>query len=238
MSDWSTLARPTSAEAYSPDGLISLTMKFGPSTSTATGRLDVAGLVDGEWHVGIALNNHAIWVTWADVAWQDVRVGDFDGDGRDDLAGRAGGQWWVTTSDGNGVVSTSLWATWSDLAWQDVTVGDYDGDGADDIAGRYAGEWWVGTSTGTASLRRFGRDGLKAGWDAVFAGDATGVPLVTSTTSERQRHGASAAPQPAEPGLRASTSSRPPRRLEPVPLATIEDDEPLKIAFRFRGGTS
>ena len=72
-----------------------------------------------------ALNNHAIWVT----------------DGRDDLAGRAGGQWWVTTSDGNGVVSTRLWATWSDLDWQDVTVGDYDGDGADDIAGRNAGEW-------------------------------------------------------------------------------------------------
>jgi hypothetical protein len=42
-----------------------------------------------------------------------LQVGDFDGDGKADLAGRyqQGGQWWSAVSSGSDF-ATSLWTTW------------------------------------------------------------------------------------------------------------------------------
>ena len=102
---------------------------------------------------------------------RDVQEGDFDGDGRVDIAGRHDGQWWVGRTDGS-EFSAEHWATWSDVDWVDVLVADFNGDGMDDLAGRIEGDWWVATSTGERFLNQhWGRWSDTVEWLDVFAGD-------------------------------------------------------------------
>jgi hypothetical protein len=85
-------------------------------------------------------------------AFHDVVTGDFNGDGRQDVAGRTdNGQWWVSLSTGSGF-SNYLWTTWNEAAgWQHVIAGDFTGDGKTDIAGMTSsGQWWVAASTGSS----------------------------------------------------------------------------------------
>jgi hypothetical protein len=67
-----------------------------------------------------------LWDTWADAAWEDVRVGDFDGNGKSDLIGRYQGDWYVSWSDGTRFV-TGFYARWADADWRAVGVGELDG---------------------------------------------------------------------------------------------------------------
>jgi hypothetical protein len=56
----------------------------------------------------------------------DVQVGDWNGDGKADIAGRykETGQWWVGISDGAGHFNTALWNTWSPaVSWTNVRSG-------------------------------------------------------------------------------------------------------------------
>jgi hypothetical protein len=69
-----------------------------------------------------------LWATWSpNVTWGDVRIGDFNGDGRTDITGRVleTGQWWTALSTGT-KFSTTLWDTWSsNVTWASVLNGDY-----------------------------------------------------------------------------------------------------------------
>jgi autotransporter-associated beta strand protein len=124
------------------------------------GHADIAGRVKetGQWWVGISNGSSGfttkLWTTWSTaVTWVDVKVGDFDGDGKADIVGRVleTGQWWVAKSTGSSFTN-SLWATWSTAAtWVDVKVGDFTADGKSDITGRWlqGGQWWTGVSTGS-----------------------------------------------------------------------------------------
>jgi hypothetical protein len=128
------------------------------------GKADIVGryLQAGAWYVGLSNGSTAFtttwWATWSTgVAWVDVQVGDFNGDGKSDIAGRALqlGQWWDGISSGSGF-TTSLWATWSTgVNWVDVQTGDFNGDGKADITGRamQTGQWWTGISNGRASYQ-------------------------------------------------------------------------------------
>jgi hypothetical protein len=133
---------------------------------TGDGIADIAGRnFAGQWLVGISTERFApagpynsftnqLWTTWNPAAdWRNVVVGDFNGDGKADIAGMtAGGYWWVAESTGSSFVNT-YWGRWSPLAtWVDVKVGDFNGDGKDDIVGRYleTGEWWVAESSGSS----------------------------------------------------------------------------------------
>ena len=84
----------------------------------------------------------------------DIRVGDFNGDGKADITGRVlqTGRWWTGLSDGSSL-SFTVWDQWSTaVTWVDVQVGDFNGDGKADIVGRVSetGRWWAALSNSTS----------------------------------------------------------------------------------------
>jgi hypothetical protein len=125
---------------------------------------------DGTWWVGrldtaTMTMSSQVWAQWSPASrWKQVFVGDFNADGRADVAGfNKDGSWYVGIStqypiqdpfnDSGGTISefaTTKWAQWSAASnWQQVFVSDFNHDGRSDIAGFAAdGSWWLGTSTG------------------------------------------------------------------------------------------
>jgi hypothetical protein len=105
--------------------------------------------------------------------WVNHVSGDFDADGRTDVASQtSAGAWWVTTNPASGPVAPRLWATLS--VFQFATVGDFNADGRDDIAVRNVlnGFWRVLTSDAVSfSSSRFGRWNAELTWSNVLAGD-------------------------------------------------------------------
>ena len=90
--------------------------------------------------------------TWATgIAWDNVRAGDFNGDGKTDLVSQntGDGSWSVSLSNGSSL-TTSVWASLTSM--QFATVGDFNNDGKADIAVRNAanGAWRLLASTASA----------------------------------------------------------------------------------------
>jgi hypothetical protein len=121
----------------------------------------------------------SLWATWSTgVTWVDVNVGDFNGDHKTDIVGRAlqTGQWWLGLSTGSSF-NGRLWATWSTaVAWVDVKIGDFNGDGTSDIIGRVqrTGQWWVSYSNGAnafATTLLYASWSTGATWVDVQVGD-------------------------------------------------------------------
>ena len=86
----------------------------------------------------------------ATVGWMNFLVGDFNGDGTDDItAQQNSGQWWKMLGGVSGFTLEygNRWAT----NFFDFHVGDFNGDGKDDIVARTYGSnaWWVNQSTAT-----------------------------------------------------------------------------------------
>jgi hypothetical protein len=153
---------------------------------TDNGLDDIVGrnAATGEWWV--AVNDgmggfiHQRWGRWSTaVDWLDVAVGDFNGDGRADIAGRVAstGEWYVAQSTGSSLVSRR-WGRWGAGAstWTDVLVGDFNHDGRDDLAGRHVGtgDWWVALANNTGDgfiNQRWGRWNTGVKWLDVQVGD-------------------------------------------------------------------
>lgn len=87
------------------------------------------------------------------VGWETL-LGDFNGDGKDDIANfyPPNGTFWVTVSNGQASAPTSLWQTYSPSAGWEHHVGDFNGDGKDDVLSYHPGNatFWVSTSTGSS----------------------------------------------------------------------------------------
>ena len=89
--------------------------------------------------------------------WTVTHVGDFNGDGKDDLVWRSGtGQTAVWLM--NGLASSSSATIFTSVPWAVTHVGDFDGDGKDDLA-------WRNNSTGQTAvwLMNGHGDGLQRG---------------------------------------------------------------------------
>jgi hypothetical protein len=105
--------------------------------------------------------------------------GDFNGDGRTDVAGfdRQTGRWRVGTSNGSSF-SFSIWNRFSTgKGWRTHQVGDFNGNGRDDILSFHAGtgNWILQTADG-ASFRSsvWTRFSSPSGWVRHRAADVTG----------------------------------------------------------------
>nr|WP_238353563.1 VCBS repeat-containing protein [Kribbella solani] len=127
------------------------------------GRDDIVTFTLGSTHdVYVSLSDgtkfvETSWQWHSDFGWpgevQDV--GDFDGDGRDDIATFTRGSSasvYVALSDGKSFLGTGWkWHGHFATGTETPDVGDYNGDGRDDIAtftGGTAGDVYVATSTG------------------------------------------------------------------------------------------
>ena len=96
---------------------------------------DVAALEGSTWWVGLGsptgVSSVSPWSSgyWntslpgSSVGWQDVTVGDYTGDGLDDIAGRLQGNWHVAVSTGASFQS-DFWGTWPAADWRAVTAGN------------------------------------------------------------------------------------------------------------------
>jgi hypothetical protein len=119
---------------------------------TGTDQIAAWNSLTGQWTVTQPGSGTSTWATWNPAAhWTNLISGDFNGDGKMDIAAQESGHWWVGLSTGSGF-TTSLWASWSPaVAWTDVHVADFNGDGKGDIIARPAGSgaWWMGTSNGS-----------------------------------------------------------------------------------------
>lgn len=133
----------------------------------------------GRWRIGFSDGSsftETLANTWStDFTW-DTFHGDFNGDGKTDVAGRLpSGLWWVGVSDGT-TFNNELWGDWGSAStWVDVSVGDFNGDGKDDLAGRDSGGFWtISLSTGTGFTNStFGR-WAATGWLQTVFGDYNG----------------------------------------------------------------
>jgi hypothetical protein len=155
-------------------------------------RDDIAGMDNtNRWFVGLARwfvrgrFTHSVWGRMpSDTTWQDVRVGDFNGDGADDIAGRRAddGRWLVAESTTNGWTyhefTYSYWGQWNTArTWAGVLVGDFNDDGRDDLFGTEdQGRWIVGVAKATDNFQSSTWDRWLTGepWHAIAVGDFNG----------------------------------------------------------------
>lgn len=149
---------------------------------TGAGRDGIAGRTStGVWYLMSFDTGDSQWKNsrmgrWSDkVQWSDALVGDFDGDGRDDIAARTPtNAWWAFQSDGTTFASTRLGSWGTASAWSDVQLGDFLGNGFSGIAGRSSstGDWQVTQKAGAAySTTNFAGSWATADvWYATFAG--------------------------------------------------------------------
>jgi cyclophilin family peptidyl-prolyl cis-trans isomerase len=152
------------------------------------GKTDIAGLATtGQW-VGLVSKAGGGWETKNLGFWSptlnftsDIVSGDFNGDGKTDIAGRtAAGQWWaaIANADSLGFTNTLIGGWSTAVSWNSVNVGDFNGDGKTDIIARTnIGQWWGLMSDGTDGLRSNSHIGYwnpNVTWTAIIAGDADG----------------------------------------------------------------
>jgi hypothetical protein len=111
--------------------------------------------------------------------WSDQLAGDFNADGKDDIASYhpASGSWWVSLSDGERFTN-SMWKRFNTTTgWTNHIAGDFNGDGRDDLASYHSatGTWWVSLSDGdrfTTTL--WDAFSTSRGWSTQVAGDFNG----------------------------------------------------------------
>ena len=122
-----------------------------------------------------------LWHDYLAVNKQIPLSGDFNGDGKTDVAvfnGDASGDVYVSLSNGSGFSPTTRWHDYFGLTGQKITVGDVNGDGLDDIiafTGGDAADVYVSLSTGKLfEPTKKWHDHFNVGTDRPATGDFNG----------------------------------------------------------------
>ena len=137
------------------------------------GRWGQRAVWDGTGQGGFAQSSYLS----GDVAtsWSVAAMGDFNGDGRDDLFWRnSSGAVSTWTSTGTGFAQNTFFAQ-VDRSWHVQGVGDFDGDGKADLLWRNADgslSIWSGTATGFAQ-NSYAHGPVGLGWHVAAVGDMT-----------------------------------------------------------------
>jgi len=125
------------AADFNGDGLTDLAVT---GTNTTQGLRFAFTNADGTFE--LVENHDPTWAGWANTDGAKVQVGDFNGDGWNDLA-LTGVPGWnqlpLSLNEGHNTFASDLWAistfgTWAGLPGARVVVGDYNGDNYDDLA--------------------------------------------------------------------------------------------------------
>lgn len=152
----------------------------------ADGRTDIAGkTAGGGWWVATARSTvpgfvNSLLTQWSSgTTWSDLVSGDFNGDGRADIAGRAAnGAWWAALTGADGTAVNTRMGRWTDDVYDDVATGDVNGDGQTDIIGRASdGSWWAAVASSSSpgfTSQLMTRWSATAGWRDVRFGDIDG----------------------------------------------------------------
>jgi len=135
-------------------------LAFVRDTQGGSGQGDVNVALSNGYGFGVATRWHDFFCTGQEVC----DVGDFDGDGRDDIiafvrsgqSGEAQGDVYVARSNGYGFDARTVWNGFFCLSNEMCDVGDFDGDGKDDVisflrstySGDPVGDVYVGLSNG------------------------------------------------------------------------------------------
>jgi len=140
---------------------------------------------DGTADVFVALSDGRDFLPyrkWHDsfpsVGVRHLDMGDFNGDGKDDLVGFANGQVHVALSNGRVFGTRTKWRDGFAPSPEQARVGDFNGDGKDDIAAftqQRTADVWIALSEGN----RFGagsmwHDGFCQTWEVPMVGDVNG----------------------------------------------------------------
>jgi hypothetical protein len=170
MDTYTAMVLISAAPSPTPTGLV-----LGPTsptpTTTTTGPTNI---VLGNSTGANSFANNLIGTASSHIA--AAVSGDFNGDGRADIAtlNSQTGQWSVNLTNG----SASVWTTWNTgVHWTNIMVGDFTGNGRMDIIGRdpSSGNWWLAASTGSSFVNSlWGTWNPSATWVDVKVGDFNG----------------------------------------------------------------
>ena len=118
------------------------------------------------------------WGSLTTVTSWTILIGDFNGDGSDDLLVRAAsdGTFWLAQSTGSSFSNSHWGGLLNSIQWTDITAGDYNGDGmTDTVARAHDGTWWASISDGTRLNNSYwGRWSTNVTWFDVSVGDFNG----------------------------------------------------------------
>lgn len=126
-----------------------------PGDFNNDGLTDIVGQrSDGTWTVSTSTGTSFSPKLWAVLSiGQFGTVGDYNADGRDDVAVRNpnNGSWRVLASTGTSFTDLKFGNWDPTTTWSNARSGDFNGDGRTDLVGQRAdGTWFVSTSTGSA----------------------------------------------------------------------------------------
>ncbi len=155
----------------------------GDGKADIVGRIQDAG--DGRWFVSLSNGSRFLtyyWQGWStNVTWGPVQVGDYNGDGRSDIAAQiqetGDGRWFLGLSTGTRFANLQGENFMANNPLSQVQVGDFNGDGDSEIAARIDtdGRWFVLNLVGNAfRSQMWGTWSTVANWSDTAVGDFDG----------------------------------------------------------------